>query len=69
MGEGIHTGAFGLVKTDEFGNMECNQTHEGGGVYVAHSLVVASDGGYTIAGVTRSFGVGGSDDFCICLIY
>lgn len=40
-----------LVKTDEFGNVEWNQTYGGATDDLAYSLVVASDGGYAIAGV------------------
>jgi len=42
-----------LVKTDEHGNMEWNQTYENGLVY---SLVVTSDEGFAMAGHTRSYG-------------
>jgi len=45
---------FWLVKTDEFGNMEWNQTYGGTEDDIASSLVVASDGGYAIAGRTFS---------------
>ena len=62
-GEGVHTGAFWLVKTDEFGSMEWNMTYGGGIIEACFSVVAASDGGYALAGVTRSFGVDGSDDF------
>jgi hypothetical protein len=51
-----------LVKTDVDGNMEWNQTYEGGN---AHSLVATADGGYAIAS-TRFYdsnGVGGWSDF------
>jgi FlaG/FlaF family flagellin (archaellin) len=49
---------FWLVKTDELGNMEWNQTYEGTGYDYARSLVATSDGGYAIAGYTQSFGLG-----------
>jgi hypothetical protein len=49
---------FWLVKTDADGNMEWNQTYGGTENDVANSLVDTSDGGYAIAGVTASFGVG-----------
>jgi hypothetical protein len=52
---------FWLVKTDEFGNMEWNQTYGGPEVDIAHSLVETSDGGYAICGETGSFGAGMSD--------
>ncbi len=53
---------FWLVKTDASGNMEWNQTYGGNGDDYACSLVEAADGGYTIAGYTRSYGAG-RDDF------
>jgi hypothetical protein len=52
---------FWLVKTDEFGNMEWNQTYGGTSSDVAYSLVATSDGGYAIAGETWSFGAGSGD--------
>lgn len=52
---------FWLVKTDEFGNMEWNQTYGGIDADLAFSLVETSDGGYAIAGKTYSFGAEGSD--------
>jgi len=39
-----------LIKTDEFGFMEWNQTYESEQSYRASSLVATSDGGYAIAG-------------------
>jgi len=51
-----------LVKTDEDGNMEWNQTYTGGN---AHSLIATSDGGYAIAS-TRYYDsndAGGWTDF------
>jgi len=44
---------FWLVKTDGYGNVEWNQTYDGGRAY---ALVEASDGGYALAG-------GKNDDF------
>jgi hypothetical protein len=41
---------FWLVKTDEFGNVEWNQTYGGAGNDAAYSLVAASDGGYALVG-------------------
>jgi hypothetical protein len=52
---------FWLVKTDGSGNVEWNQTYGGTGNDGASSLVATSDGGYAIAGSTRSFGNGYSD--------
>ena len=50
-----------LVKTDEFGKMEWNQTYRGTGLDRPSSLVATSDGGYAIAGSTRSSGAGKPD--------
>jgi len=52
---------FLLVKTDEFGSMEWNQTYGGTGSEWCRSLVATSDGGYALAGETVSFGAGSSD--------
>ena len=62
-GEGVQTGAFWLVKTNATGNLEWNMTYGGGVIDEGFSVVEASDGGYAIAGATRSFGVGNSSDF------
>jgi hypothetical protein len=51
-----------LVKTDAFGNMEWNQTYGGTDADGATSLIQTADGGYVLAGSTRSFGAG-EDDF------
>jgi len=53
-----------LVKTDALGNAEWNQTYGGTGEDYAGSLIQTSDGGYAIAGGTKSFGAG-SDDFLL----
>ena len=54
-----YTGSFGaggddfwLVKTDNFGNMQWNQTYGGAGSDIASYLIETSDGGYAIAGYT-----------------
>lgn len=54
-----------LVKTDEFGNMEWNRTYGGEKGDIAYSLVESSNGGYAIAGSTRSFGAGDEDFWLI----
>lgn len=46
-----------LVKTDGFGNMEWNSTYGGVNNDAAYSLVETSDGGYIMAGTTKSFDV------------
>jgi hypothetical protein len=45
---------FWLVKTDEYGDMEWNQTYGGDGIEYAFALVETSDGGYAIAGTTNN---------------
>lgn len=52
---------FWLVKTDADGNLEWDQTYGGTGDDRAYGLVVASDGGYVLAGQTNSFGSGDYD--------
>ncbi len=59
MDNGIYD--YWLVKTDEDGNMEWNQTYGGEKIDEAYSLVEASDGGYAIAGYTTSYGAGVAD--------
>jgi hypothetical protein len=61
------TGSFDfyLVKTDALGNMQWNQTYDGGGTDWAYALVQTSDGGYALAGYTVVPREGGwsSNDF------
>ncbi len=53
---------FWLIKTDEFGDMEWNQTYGGTGRDEAYSLVATSDGGYAIAGTwNNSYGGDGGN--------
>lgn len=54
-----------LLKTDANGNMVWNHTYGGANDGEANSLVETSDGGYAIAGTTRSFGAGGADFWLI----
>jgi hypothetical protein len=55
---------FWLVKTDSSGNAEWNRTYGGWDDDGAISLVLTSDGGYALAGMTESFGYGSDrDDF------
>jgi parallel beta-helix repeat protein len=53
---------FWLVKTDSIGNAMWNKTYGGAADEDAYSVIVTSDGGYAIAGYTRSYGAG-SEDF------
>ncbi|MFZ7138005.1 MAG: hypothetical protein ACOWW1_06265 [archaeon] len=50
-----------LIKTDENGKMQWNQTYGGEGDDIAYSLIESSNGGYVIAGETNSFGARDSD--------
>ena len=50
-----------LVKTNAYGNVEWNRTYGGYGNQVAYSLIVTSDGRYTLAGYTSSSDPYGAD--------
>jgi len=52
---------FWLIKVDENGNMEWNKTYGGTKSDVAAALVCTADGGYAMAGETRSYGEGEID--------
>ena len=52
---------FWLVKTNGYGEIEWNQTYGGADIDQAYALVETSDGGYAIAGGTKSFGAGSYD--------
>ncbi len=52
---------FWLVKTDENGIEEWNQTYGGSNEDVAYSVQQTTDGGYIIAGYTYSYGAGYKD--------
>jgi hypothetical protein len=56
---------FWLVKVDSQGNMEWNKTYGGASHDFAYSLVSSSDGGYALAGSTKSFGAGGYDAWLV----
>jgi hypothetical protein len=57
-GVGVPMSNFWLVKTDGSGVTQWNKTYGGFGDDDAYSLVQTSDGGYALAGVTYSYGVG-----------
>ena len=56
---------FWLVKTDAYGNMVWNQTYGGTENDCAYSLTMTSDGGFALAGKTKSFGAGEYDDILL----
>jgi parallel beta-helix repeat protein len=65
--ESFATGAwdFWLVKTDATGNMQWNKTYGGADYDGASSLVQTSNGGYALAGYTKSFGAGEGDIYLV----
>lgn len=63
-----HTRSFGaadkdfwLVKTDAQGNEQFNRTYGGDDRDSAQSVIQTRDGGYALAGATKSFGAGNND--------
>ncbi|MHA2335261.1 MAG: hypothetical protein ACXAEU_24735, partial [Candidatus Hodarchaeales archaeon] len=52
---------FWLVKTDARGQAEWNQTYGGSEDEYADALIQTADGGYALAGATKSYGAGDSD--------
>jgi hypothetical protein len=54
-----------LIKTDASGNLQWAKTFGGAGWDEARSVRQTSDGGYIVAGLTDSFGVGSWDIFLI----
>lgn len=50
-----------LIKVDSSGNVMWNYTYGGTGVDDTLSMTKTSDGGYALAGFTRSYGAGGTD--------
>jgi hypothetical protein len=53
---------FWLVKTDETGSMLWSQTYGGQNIDQALAVIQTSEGGYALAGKTKSFGAGDYDD-------
>jgi uncharacterized delta-60 repeat protein len=56
-----------VIKVDENGNKMWEKTFGGSGDDGAYSIQQTNDGGYIVAGVTDSFGAGGSDVYVIRL--
>jgi len=54
-----------LIKTDASGNLQWAKTYGGTSDDLAYSVQQTSDGGYIVAGYTRSFGAGGRDAFLV----
>jgi hypothetical protein len=56
-----------VVKLDASGNLQWTKTIGGPGADWGRSLIQTSDGGYAIAGCTKSFGAGGLDVYVVKL--
>jgi len=56
---------FWLIKVDSSGNHEWNKTYGGANADLPFSLVATGDGGYVLAGRTRSFGAGAADAWLV----
>lgn len=54
-----------LIKTDASGNAQWTKTFGGAGPDNALSVIQAEDGGYLLAGGTRSYGAGGEDAYLV----
>jgi len=55
---GAGSSDFWLIKIDASGNMEWNKTYGGAEFDVPYSLILTSDGGFALAGLTSSFVAG-----------
>ena len=64
---GAGSGDVYLVKLDANGNLQWTKTIGGPGDEAGPSLIQTSDGGYTIAGATNSFGAGEWDVYVVKL--
>ncbi len=52
---------FWVLKLDEFGRLDWEETYGGNYPEVAYSIDLTSDGGYVVAGETWSYGAGNND--------
>jgi len=66
---GVGTTDMWLVKTDENGIVQWNQTYGGSIDEIANSIIQTSDGGFVLAGWTNSFGAGPSDMWLVKLFF
>jgi hypothetical protein len=58
---GAGSSDFWLVKTNPSGNVQWSKTYGGTGADIAYFVIQTSDGGYALAGNTKSFGAGQED--------
>jgi hypothetical protein len=58
---------FYVVKLDSSGNVQWAKTIGGSDYDAAYSIIQSSDGGYAVAGYTRSFGAGSEDMYVVKL--
>lgn len=58
---GTKSDDFWLAKTDDNGVMEWNMTYGGSDIDWGYSMIQTNDGGYALAGYTKSFGAGNGD--------
>jgi hypothetical protein len=64
---GAGSADFYVVKLDSGGNVQWTKTIGGSDLDVATSIIQSSDGGYVVAGYTRSFGAGSYDIYVVKL--
>jgi hypothetical protein len=63
------SGEFHILKVDEFGNLNWEESIGGPSLDDAYSIYVTSDNGYIITGETKSFGAGDADIWLVKLKY